>query len=319
MGARSLTLLATRTVSITPRFELLGAVKEGEPAVRVAEGAKDRCHALDRPGDRRRRRLGDDGEGGAHIDEIAQYGQLRRRIAADMAAVGEDLLVDLADELIERAIQVADAEGDGGGNPAEDDGERRRFALTFAGHPLQVARLRAGGAEEAEAESRFGAAQEKVRGGEPVGEAAAEHRRLPSRRRPAPVGGKPAPRQRPRPRPSRLAAEAAQIDEPAELVHPLGQHRPRRQRRPRHRSEREAAAAEEEAALHHRLSLRRIGGGERRKQRRRLVRRGAAEAQLVRLRSIERAGERAGHRPSFFPRRRYAAPEGKNPANSLSG
>ena len=72
------------------------AVEAGEAAVLVAEEAQRRQHALDRADQRGRRRLGLVGVGLAQRQEVGQQFQHRHRIARDMAAVRQDLPLELA-------------------------------------------------------------------------------------------------------------------------------------------------------------------------------------------------------------------------------
>ena len=105
------------------------AVEAGEAAVLMAEEAQRRQHPLDRADQRRRRLLGLVGIGLAKRQQVGQQFQNRHRVARDVAAVRQDLPLDL----------VGKVAGGGAQRRRRDRQRQRREGQRDAGAQLLLA------------------------------------------------------------------------------------------------------------------------------------------------------------------------------------
>ena len=87
------------------RLALVGAVEQGEPAVAVAEEAQGRSHPVHRMLQGLRHLDPRRPQRRAQVDQVAQHGQMGRRAARGVAAVGQHLAIDLAGQQAQRLGQ----------------------------------------------------------------------------------------------------------------------------------------------------------------------------------------------------------------------
>ena len=160
-----------------------------QTAITQAQRPQHRCHAVDGVlhGRRHIGMVGD--EAAADADQGPENGEVKHRTALDVAAVGENLALDLAFEENQGAAQPAGParQIEGAVDQAPGDGEGARVSLAGAGDPAQVTSLLGQGLQAGSRERRLATvAQERMRR-EPRTEPLAEDVGPPGRQSPATV------------------------------------------------------------------------------------------------------------------------------------
>ena len=137
------------------------AVEAGEAAVLVAEEAQRRQHAVDGADQCRRRRLGLVGIGLAQRQKVGQQFEHRHRIARDMPAVGQDLMIELFRQVARGATQRRSGRRQRqGGKGERDAGAQPVLAIGhLARHRPQIADLHGERLQEGAIEGKFRALQ----------------------------------------------------------------------------------------------------------------------------------------------------------------
>ena len=198
---------------------LPAAVEQRQAAVAMPHHPQRRRHALDRVRqDGRRLRLRGLQQR-ADFRQVLQRGQLRRRAAFGVAAVGQDLAADLLRQEAQRPGQEAGvfAQCDGGGDQAFQRGQRAGVEFLGRQRGGQAARIGDQPAHQPLAERVVGGGGEEIVMAEPGGDAGADDVGAVGDR----VGrrvGDPFGHQRPRPQPRGVGAQRAQISQPGEPV-----------------------------------------------------------------------------------------------------
>ena len=151
------------------------AVEMREGAVAVPEEAHHRHHAVDGVVELRRRRDVARLERLPQRQEIEQQLDQRAGIAADVAAVGQDLPFDLGDELLDRAAHVPRLPGHAERRVGERDQRLhpRHAVARLDGGVAQVADLANEAAQEAAVKLLVGVVQDQRRMAEPGDDARA--------------------------------------------------------------------------------------------------------------------------------------------------
>lgn len=161
-----------------------GAVEAGEAAVALAEITQHRHHPVDRRQEDAGGLLAAGGEGLAERQQVEQHLEDGGRVAAGMAAVGQDLadefLVEPLGRLLEEAILLRHRERRGG---ERDHGAQPRQALRpVIGGAAEVADLAGQRAHEAAIEGEVAALEDQRRLGQPRNDAAGDDAGLPGDR-----------------------------------------------------------------------------------------------------------------------------------------
>ena len=163
------------------------AVEMRERPLGMAEEAQHRHHALDGVEQRLRRRDVARGERLAQRQELNQYLDDRTGIAADMAAVGKDLPLDLAFEPGGGGLDVTGLAGDAECGVAERDRGLHAgdAAVSVAGGMAQIPHLTDQAAHEAPIEAHVRVFQDQRRLAEPGDDAPRQHVGAPGQRMPS--------------------------------------------------------------------------------------------------------------------------------------
>ena len=194
------------------------AVEMREVSVAVPEKTHHRHHPVDGVVELRRRRDVARREGMAQRQEIEQQFDQRTRVAADVPAVGQDLVVDLGDELLDGAAHVPGLAG----HAERRIGQRHqrlhpRHALARLERGVtQIAHLAHQAAQKAPVERVVGIVQDQRRLAEPRRDASRQNFRLPAYRVPRALHGNPLVHQRPRIGAGDTGLGRAQMAQPAE-------------------------------------------------------------------------------------------------------
>ena len=162
------------------------AVEMRKGAFGMAEEAQHRHHAVDGVEQRRRRRDVARREGLPQRQQFEQNLDDRAGIAADMAAVGHDLAVELVLQAFDRGFDVARLAGDAERRIAERDNRLHAgdAAAGVARGMAKIAHLAREAAQKAPVEARIGVLQDQRRLAEPGHDAARQHVRAPGQRMP---------------------------------------------------------------------------------------------------------------------------------------
>lgn len=187
----------------------------------MAEEAQRRQHALDRADQSIRRRFGLVGVGLAQRQQVGQKLQNGNRVARDVAAIGQDLPVQLLGEVAGGAAQHGRRRGQGECCKGERDARAQLLLAVghFVGHGAQIADLQRQRLQVAAVEGKLGTLQHHRGMLQPGDDAARGDRRLPGDAgNAAAIGGNPVADQRTGIGGGKLGAGGAHVAQPAKAM-----------------------------------------------------------------------------------------------------
>ena len=203
---------------------LVAVVEQRQAPITVAETPEHGRHAVD--GALQLARDLDAGrpQASADIHQMTQDGELKRGVALGMAAVGENLAVDLPVQQPQAGLEAVFETGQADAAVHQPlDGEKQApIAACRGGHPSQVTCLAGRRSQDLPMKVRAPGALQEISVNEPVGEAFSEGVGAPGAGRPAPMGLQPGLGQGVRPSCRLRRSQDGEVAEPGEAVQRTG-------------------------------------------------------------------------------------------------